>query len=138
MTTTLDNPTIARGILSESSDDLIVLSIPGTDYQLHLAVYQRPHSPVGKRILGTIRAHARRIDVVKTGGRYIEPVMGTPRRVQGQVIAIDGANQSICVHAGVPVLCKTEARQRPDQFKVGDFVSFDVQPGASFTPTSAG
>lgn len=125
----------ARAILAESAEDRVVLTIPGTDYQIHLLVYQRPSTPIGKRIIGTIRAAARRVDVVRTGGRYVEPVYGRPRRIQGEIIAIDGADNSITVDAGMPIVCKVgDARQRADQFKVGDFVSFDALPGSSFTP----
>ena len=130
----LNERDLARGVLAESTDDRIVLSIPGTDYQLHLAVYQRPSTPVRKRIIGTIRAQARRIDVVHTGGRYVEPVYGRPRRVQGEIIAVDPGSQTVTVHAGIPLVCKTDGAQRAEKFQVGDFVSFDVQPGASFTP----
>lgn len=133
-TMTQSNPNIARGILAAADDDQIILAIPGTDYQLKLKVYQRPSTEIGKRITGTIRAEARRIDVVKTGGRYVEPVMGRPRRVQGEIVAIDPGAQTVTVHAGVPIMCKTDGRQRAEQFQVGDFVSFDVLPGANFTP----
>ena len=125
---------IARGVLTEATDEQIVLSIPGTDYQFHLSVYKRPSTPVGKRIAGTIRAQARRVDVVFTGGRFVEPVYGRPRRVQGEIVATDPGAQTITVHAGAPLVCKVEAPQRAEQFKVGDFVAFDVRAGASFTP----
>lgn len=128
------NPNTARAVLHDANDDTVVLAVPGTDYLLRLSVYKAPSTPIGKRILGTVRAQARRIDVVRTGGRYIEPVYGPPRRIQGEIVAVDPANQTITVHAGVPVVCKTDGRQRADAFKVGDFVAFDVLPGASFTP----
>lgn len=132
------NPDHARGVLVESSAERITFAVPGTDYQLHLQVYQQPATPLGKRIIGTIRAQARRVDTVDTGGRYVEPVYGRPRRVQGEIVAVHAGDNSITVHAGVPIVCKLmDARQRADQFKVGDFVSFDVLPGASFTPVSA-
>lgn len=130
------SPGTARGLLAEASDERIILSVPGTSYQIHLGVYQRPSTQVGKPIVGTIRAQARRIDVVRTGGRYIEPVYGRPRRVQGAVIAVDQGQQTVTVDAGVPMVCKVDAGQRAEQFKVGDFVSFDVLPGAAFTPAS--
>lgn len=136
--TTADAPAIpshARGVLAQTGDDRIILAVPGTDYQLHLNVLRAPSTPVGKRIVGTIRATARRVDVVNTGGRYIEPVYGRPRRVQGQVTAIDAGAQTITVHAGVPVVCTLSTGQRADAFKVGDFVSFDVMAGSTFTPT---
>jgi len=133
-TTTPTNPNTARAVLHEATDESVVLAVPGTDYLLRLSVYKAPSTPVGKRILGTIRAQARRIDIVHTGGRYIEPVYGTPRRIQGEIVATDPAQQTLTVSAGVPIVCKTDARQRADQFKVGDLVAFDLLPGASFTP----
>lgn len=81
--------------------------------------------------MGTIHAKAKRIDVVDTGGRYVEPVFGRPRRVQGTVIAAEG--EELVVNAGVPIHCRpTDPRQKPSDFEVGDLVSFDVMEGAEF------
>ncbi len=124
----------ARGILIENGSEVIHLGIPGTDYRLHLMVYKRVSAEEGKRAVGTIRAQARRIDVVNTGGKYVEPVYGRPRRVQGEIIATDPSDQSVIVDAGFPIVCQTMAPQTPNDFRVGDFVSFDVMSGASFTP----
>lgn len=123
-----------RAILVAAGPDSVTLAIPGTDYRLTLAVYQTPTTQIGKRIIGTIHAKARRIDVVRTGGRYIEPIQGTPRRIQGQIVAADTGQNTVTVHAAAPFVCKiTDPRQRADQFKEGDFVAFDVSPGTSFT-----
>lgn len=126
----------ARGVLMEADDDRIVFAVPGTEYQLHLLVYQKPTTPIGQRLTGIIRAQARRIDVVHRGGKYIEPLYGHPRRVQGEIIAIDPAGRSVTVDAGVPIVCSTDERQVAQDFGEGDFVSFDVLPGASFTPAN--
>lgn len=142
--TTKIDPTLARGVLdaivppTATRAGYIVLSVPNTSYQLHL-VPTAELSPggVGKRLIGTIRAEAKRIDVVQSGGRYIEPVYGRPRRVQGAVVAIDEAAGGVVVNCGVPVLCiPTDGRQAAAQFEPGQFVSFDVLDGASFTPAS--
>lgn len=141
--TTKIDPKLCRGVfegtapaahsVGEPSAEYIVISIPDTSYQLHLI----PTSPVttkkGDRIIGTIRLSARRIDVVQTGGRYVEPVFGRPRRVQGTVIAIE--RDAIVVQAGVPIWVQpTDPRQSPDGFAVGQFVSFDALEGGTFTP----
>lgn len=127
---------VARGVLAAIGDEWIDLEVPGTDYRLRLETYKAPTTPIGKRIHGIIRARARRIDVVRTGGRYVEPVYGRPRRVQGRVAAIDESDHGIVVQAGVPIVCRlTDDRQRPADFAIGDFVSFDVMAGATFTPT---
>jgi hypothetical protein len=136
--TTRIDPSQARGELLEivaptaTRAGYIKLAFPNTSYQMHLIPAGAITAQVGKRILGTIRAKARRIDTVGTGGRYVEPVYGHPRRVQGSVIAIDGG--AVVVDATVPIHCTpTDARQKASDFQPGQFVSFDVLDGATFT-----
>jgi hypothetical protein len=129
------DPAIARGNLISADAAQVVLSFPNTNYQLHLV----PATPInlerGKRILGTIALQAKRIDTVGTGGEFIEPVYGRPRRVQGTVIRVQ--NSSIVIDAGVPIHATlTDPRQAVDQFQPGQLVSFDALPGATFTPTA--
>ncbi|MEN1706385.1 MAG: hypothetical protein AAGJ54_12845 [Planctomycetota bacterium] len=130
---------LARGVLeavheaSATKPAFIVVSFANTSYRSHFEIDDPGvvRAAVGKRIVGTIRAEAKRIDVVTTGGRYIEPVYGRPRRVQGTVIAIeDGA---VVVNAGMPIHCTpTDDRQNAGDFEAGQFVSFDVLRGARF------
>lgn len=124
----------ARGVLVESEPEHIVLGIPETEYRLHLRLSGKAAIALGKRITGTIKAKARRIDVVGRGGRYIEPVYGRPRRVQGEILVVDPYKRAVTVDAGVPIECELDQHQQPSDFKVGDFVSFDVHSGASFAP----
>lgn len=138
--TTRIDPRLARGVLgavvteTATKPGYIVLSILNTSYELHLRPTGEIRTPVGKRIVGTIHARARRVDVVETGGRFVEPVEGRPRRVQGAVIDASEAAGSITVNAGVPIVCTlTDERQKPSQFEVGVVVSFDVLDGATFT-----
>lgn len=130
---------VARGVFgglapeSPSRAQCIKFVVPNTSYELHLV----PTTPVsveaGKRIIGIIRAQARRVDIVQTGGRYVEPVFGRPRRVQGTIVKI--GESAIVVDAGVPIHCSLkDDRQMPDQFEIGQLVSFDVLDGATFSP----
>ena len=135
--TTKIAPTLARGVLADivgptaTKLGFLKITIPNTNYELHLYPVNPPRAAVGKRIIGEIRARARRIDVVETGGQYIEPVYGRPRRVQGTVIAVN--TDAIVVDAGVPVhITPTDPRQKPSDFQVDQFVSFDVMEGAVF------
>ncbi|MEM1165777.1 MAG: hypothetical protein AAGI30_05735 [Planctomycetota bacterium] len=139
MATTSTDKLHARGVLDsqKATDDgkhLIVLSIPETSYELHLVSLQALETAIGKRAIGTIRVQARRMDSVETGGRYVEPVYGRPRRVQGRVIAIEPASNAITVDAGVPIECRLNKHQKASDFAEGDFVSGDVLPGATFAP----
>ncbi len=133
------DPRLARGVLAEvvapapPKPGYIKMTFPNTSYELHLLPTAPINTPAGKRLIGTIRARAKRIDVVETGGRFVEPVYGRPRRVQGTVVAIDG--NAVVVDAGMPIHCEpTDPRQKPADFTPGDLVAFDVLDGATFTP----
>jgi hypothetical protein len=132
------DPTLARGILEEiveptaTRPGYIVVSFPNTSYQMHLLPAGPITAETGKRIIGAIAAQARRIDCVQTGGRYVEPVYGRPRRIQGSIIAVNPG--TIVVDATVPIhITPTDPRQQPSSFEVGQFVSFDALDGATFT-----
>jgi hypothetical protein len=132
------DPTLARGVLGEvvpatvTKQGFVKFLVPNTSYELHLIPTGDIRTQPGKRLIATIRAKARRIDIVTTGGQYVEPVMGRPRRIQGTVLAIkDGA---LVIDAGVPIHCTpTDPRQTADQFTPGMFVSFDAMDGATLT-----
>jgi len=133
-------PTLARGELSEvvaptaTKPGHIVIEFPNTSYRMHLLPAGPIATPIGKRIIGTIRATARRVDLVETGGKYVEPVYGHPRRVQGSVIGRDDRSRTLIVDAGMPIHCTmNDARQIPSQFEMGAVVSFDVMDGATFS-----
>ncbi|MCC6661276.1 MAG: hypothetical protein IT437_10365 [Phycisphaerales bacterium] len=129
---------LARGVLmgmepaTATKPAHVVFTVPNTDYEMHLVPTAEVRTRPGKRLVGTIRARARRIDVVLTGGRYVEPVWGRPRRVQGSVVAVEP--DAVVVDAGMPIHCvPTDPRQKPADFAPGQFVSFNVMDGATFT-----
>ena len=127
---------VARGRLVEQNDQHLVLALPNTDYRLHLVpVGSVEPSPTGF-VTGHIHARAKRVDVVRTGGRYIEPVIGRPRRLQGTILAIDTQANTITVSCGCPINCELTANQQAGQFELSQLVSFDVESGATFTPVA--
>jgi len=132
-------PTLARGRLasvneaSSTEPATIEIEFYNTDYRLRLLPIGPTTAKVGERREGYIAADAKRVDVVNSGGRYVEPVIGRPRRVQGTVVAVDAGSNTIAVNAGMPIICRlTDPRQRASDFEKGDFVSFDVMRGATF------
>ncbi|MCC6427173.1 MAG: hypothetical protein IT435_10180 [Phycisphaerales bacterium] len=134
---------LARGTLkaivpeTATKPGYMVLRVPDTSYELHLVPATNILTPVGKRIVGIVRAKAKRVDTTETGGRFIEPVAGRPRRIQGFIIATDTAANTITVETGVPITCElTDARQQASDFTEGQFVGFDILDGATFTPES--
>ncbi|MFI4883134.1 MAG: hypothetical protein ACIAQU_11175 [Phycisphaerales bacterium JB064] len=137
--TTKIAPGLARGTLKEAVPATatkpahVRLTFANTSYVLYLLPAAPVKAEPGDKVFGTIQARARRVDRVPSGGRFVEPVIGRPRRVQGRVVAHEG--DAIVVDAGVPMHCSlTDGRQHAKDFPVGDMVSFDVLDGASFTP----
>ena len=132
--TTTAGPT-TTGVLAEKSPEKIVLAVPGTDYRLHLVPVGPIDAGLNERVRGLIRANAKRVDVILAGGRYIEPVFGRPRRVQGRIIDGDVKANTLTVLACVAVTVKLMDNQKASGFAVGQMVSFDVEPGANFQQT---
>ncbi|MFG0274322.1 MAG: hypothetical protein ACF8QF_04620 [Phycisphaerales bacterium] len=128
------DPAVVRGVVHATGDDFVVLRIPGSDYRIRLVVEQALTTPVGEKVEGRIRVQARRMDTISAGGRYVEPVEGRPRRVQGRIIAVEEKDRSVVVSAGVPIACRLHDLQEPGDFQVDQMVTMDVLPGASFTP----
>ncbi len=125
----------ARAVLLENGDETVVLGFNETSYRMHLIVLKRLGREEGKRVKGVIRATARRIDRIGTGGKYVEPVYGPPRRVAGRIVALDAEANTVTVDAGMPMVMKVGApTQRATDFAVGDFVTMNVMPGATFAP----
>lgn len=132
MTTTQTNPDLTTGVATDITDDAFTLTIPGTEYRIHL----KNDSPLtdGRRITGVITAQAKRIDKIRGGGAFLEPIEGRPRRVQGRVRAIDKSKQTVTVYTGAaPIVCKTNDMQSADDFEIGEMVTLSVEPEASFT-----
>lgn len=133
MTTTAKDPAIFSGILAEKTDDSIVITLADSDYRIHLATQGTIDAAVGKRLTGRIHAEALRVDLADSGGRFIEPVYGRPRRVQGRIIASDAETNTITVRAACPVVCAlTHVSQNAADLPVGAIGTFDVRAGATF------
>lgn len=127
---------IAHAHLAQRSDGEVVLTIHHTDYQLHLVAENAAVAalPLHKPVTGRITAKARRVDVTTTGGRFIEPVYGRPRRVQGRISGLDPAANTITVQTCCPITVTLMPNQKAEQFEVGQLVGFDVEKGAAFEP----
>jgi len=134
MTASTDNATGRRveGRVVSLKDGEVVLAIPGTDYRLHLMVDDGAEPNDRGELGGEIVAEAKRVDVVGSGGRFVEPVNGRPRRVQGRIVGADVGRNAIVVQAGIgPMICRlTDERQSLSDFSIGQLVGFDVKRGA--------
>ncbi len=123
---------LAQGRLLEQKPDLIVLGLPGTDYQLHLVPLGQVRPSAVGQIAGRIRASARRIDRMRAGGRFIEPVYGRPRTIQGTVVDLDSAANTLTIQCPTPFICKLMPDHRAADFTKGELVYCHVERGATF------
>jgi hypothetical protein len=124
---------ICRAVLVSKSDDRIVLSLPGTSYRIHLKPASRIATTEGKRITGRIVGRALRLYPAKAGGRFIEPIDGEPRIVQGTILAVDAGANRVLVEMVVPAWLSLDEGQA-QTFAVGQMVNMYVESGMSFTP----
>lgn len=124
-------PPVISGIVDEVHADWIQVRLPSTDYRLRLVPKEGLSVAVGENVNGIIRAQALRMDVIPAGGRYIEPVQGRPRRIQGRVVGGNVSNNEVYIKAGPGVVVTPMAPQRASDFSIGQMVSFDVRTGAT-------
>ena len=137
--TTEISPALSRGTFAgevaatATKPGYIKVTFPN-NYELHLIPDGPVTAQLGKRLVGEIHSQARRIDESQTGGRFVEPLYGRPRRIQGSIVAVDAKMNTLLVNAGVPIhVTPTDARQKAADFTVGQFVVFDVPAGSTFT-----
>lgn len=124
-------PPVVSGVIDELGDGWVQLKLPGTDYRLRLVPGEGLSAQVGDKVSGVIRAQALRMDIIPAGGRYIEPVQGRPRRVQGRVIGGSVSANEVYIKAGPGVVVTPMAPQRASDFLIGQIVTFDVRNGAT-------
>jgi len=122
MPSPLDFP--ARGKILRVQDNLVVFNPAGTTYELHLVNKGGDlPAPSNSTIHCHIRAVARKIWTISTGGNFITPIIGTPRIAQGRVRYLDEA--TAVIQAGAPIIIALPA----------DAAAFDLINGP-VTPNS--
>ncbi|MBM4111805.1 MAG: hypothetical protein FJ253_00270 [Phycisphaerae bacterium] len=128
---------VARVRVESAADTQVILSVPNTNYRLHLApgapLSAFPSEP-GRRAKGVISGKALRMHRAVAGGSFIEPIEGHPRIVQGSVLAVDLDRNRVLIHAAVPMWLAAADGQLASDFQTGDMVNFYAESGMRFTP----
>lgn len=114
----------------EQRDGRAVIAIPGSDYQLHVTISEPLECNPHGEVRGVVRGKAEKLERVGTGGIFIEPVYGRPRRVQGRVVRKDSAANTLTVQGPCVVVAELEATQRATDIPIGELVAFNLQPGS--------
>ena len=129
------NGFLARGKVTSAKDSSIVFEPLNTNYQLHLQVSKPYTGPIGQLIDARIRAKAKKVYTVPSGGGFISPLFGPPKTVQGRALHVE--DKVIVLRAGVPI--SIELPQSDDAvdlsegvLSVGSIVNAITLPGATF------
>lgn len=131
MASVMDFP--ARGKVIGTRGDKIIFNPTNTNYELYLDGGASA-APTNVPVKAMIRAAARRLWTVPSGGNFIAPIFGPPRTVQGRVQLVDG-NQLV-VHAGMPIVVTLPTEDvaldlSSGAIGVGTLVNFVAMPGAT-------
>lgn len=98
--TELARPTdlATKGKVLRYESGRVVFQVPETNYELHLEADASAASLVGKKVLARVRVSGRKVYGVPSGGNFVQPVLGTPRIIQGRVVGV--GEKTITVKAG--------------------------------------
>jgi hypothetical protein len=125
----------ARGSVLKLQGSVIVFQPLGTNYQLHLMSEEPYTGPLETPVRGLIRAVARKIYTVPSGGNFIAPIFGPPRIVQGRVLQAD--ERAIVVQAGAPIIIDLPAADiaidlSEGQIRINHIINAALLAGARF------
>lgn len=124
-----------RGKILRIENGRVVFHVIDTNYELHLETSEDLTSLVGQKVIGRVRVKARKVYGVPSGGNFIQPVLGTPRIIQGRVLNLD--EKTITVKAAAIVVA--DLPTGPDTIDlhhgsigVNSLVNVVASPGAAF------
>ncbi|MGF1633628.1 MAG: hypothetical protein ACFCVE_07235 [Phycisphaerae bacterium] len=128
----------AVGKVLEVRDGRVVFAPSNTNYEVHLEVSGGEYAgPVNRLVRGVIRATARKVYSVRSGGNFFVPILGTPRIIQGRVR--DLSEHELVLQAGTTAFIKLPAEVAAVDLEggfieVGMTVNAVLLPGATFEP----
>jgi hypothetical protein len=125
----------ARGRVLEVDDGTVVFAPRDTTYRLHLRTRGRLEVEPGARVAGLIRAEAKKLWTVPSGGNFIEPIFGPLRVIQGRVMYLDEAE--MVLQCGAPIVVALPAEDSAFDLINGPvalrgLINVNLLPGTSF------
>ena len=123
----------SKGQASRIENGLVVFAPSGTNYEHHV---QGPDgfAPRIPLIRAAIRVKARKVYTVTSGGNFVQPILGTPRIIQGRVKMLD--QRTLIVQAGAIFLVELPIGEdtidlHNGDIQIGSLVNVVALPGAS-------
>lgn len=122
-----------HGTVDSIGEGKLVVKVAHTKYQLHLDASDNDNSlKQGDRVHGIVRGESLRMHVAHGGGKFIEPVWGTPRIVAGVVLEADAGKRTVIVDAVAIFHLTVPAEQDFSILAPGALVNFYIKSGATF------
>ncbi|MGA2442394.1 MAG: hypothetical protein ABSH08_15680 [Tepidisphaeraceae bacterium] len=131
----MSNGFLARGKVVEAKDSIVVFQPADTNYQIHLQTARPYTGPIGQLIDARIRAKARKVYTVPSGGGFISPIFGSPRTLQGRALHVE--DRQIIIRAGVAISVElpqpeTAVDLSAGPIAVGSMINVAALPGTTF------
>jgi hypothetical protein len=125
----------ARGKVSEVKNGKVVFLPANSNYEMYLETARPYDGPIGQQILAIIRAKARKVYTVPSGGGFVSPIFGPPRTIQGRALFVN--DSTVVIRAGVPIIVELPAADDALDFEagnlsVGSIVNAVALPGVTF------
>ena len=125
----------AKGTLVSVGVGMIVWRPLDTSYEHQLEFTGDLSAHVGRHGRGRVRVRGRKVYAVASGGNFVQPILGTPRIIQGRVLALDG--NVLFVKAGAVFAVELPTGKdtidlAPGGIAVNSMVNVVAWPGASF------
>jgi hypothetical protein len=115
---------------------VVIFAPAGTNYEMRLLTSAPPSSvPVGQIIECFIRASAKKLWTVPSGGNFIAPIFGQPRTLQGRVRYLD--ERQMVLHCGTSIIVALPAEDCAFDLTCGPLTVLGLanavaMPGATF------
>ena len=134
----------SRGNLVRAEPGGVVFNPVSTNYEIKLASPAPYAGPPAGRVDGRVRATARKLWTIASGGNFVAPIFGPPRIVQGRVRYLD--QTTMVVQCGLSVIVSLPTSDSAfdltsGPLALGALVNVTLLPGATFelvtAPTAA-
>jgi hypothetical protein len=80
----------AKGMLVSADAGTILWRPLDTSYEHQLEFAGDLSSQIGRHVRGRVKVRGRKVYSVSSGGNFVQPILGTPRIIQGRVLALEG------------------------------------------------
>ena len=125
----------ARGNVLRAEAGVVVFNPANTSYEVKLTAAAGYAGPTAGRVDGLVRATARKLYTIASGGNFVAPIFGPPRILQGRVRYLD--QTTMVLSCGMPVIITLPASDSAFDLAngglaVGALVNVTLLPGASF------